>query len=251
MIGVAWGDVDAGVHVDRETGARLPSFRRPPGRLGGVGARWATSLPRDEIEFDVHSGGYQRWTEVFPTQPDRARPGRPVRTHGRLRQRLAGSGQGRLIHDPDTVSTAKTAKSGILGMSDERRVGVQPQSRRSRPRSRRRSMPGAVFIRLSLSCSSAAWGRAFTRVFVLMTQPVSIRTLRQSLRVPNWRLPAFTRRCAGTGITVRNADERGMSPKRVARVWVRCDGRVAPACVRLIATWPKVNAADRAHGLCR
>jgi uncharacterized protein YndB with AHSA1/START domain len=28
------------------------------------------SLPRDEIEFDVRSGGYQRWTEVFPAQPD-------------------------------------------------------------------------------------------------------------------------------------------------------------------------------------
>jgi uncharacterized protein YndB with AHSA1/START domain len=24
------------------------------------------SLPRDEIEFDVRPGGYQRWTEVFP-----------------------------------------------------------------------------------------------------------------------------------------------------------------------------------------
>jgi uncharacterized protein YndB with AHSA1/START domain len=28
------------------------------------------SLPRDEIEFDVRPGGYQRWTEVFPAQPD-------------------------------------------------------------------------------------------------------------------------------------------------------------------------------------
>jgi len=27
------------------------------------------SLPRDEIEFDVRPGGYQRWTEVFPAQP--------------------------------------------------------------------------------------------------------------------------------------------------------------------------------------
>ena len=28
------------------------------------------ALPRDEIEFDVRSGGYQRWTEVFPANPD-------------------------------------------------------------------------------------------------------------------------------------------------------------------------------------
>jgi uncharacterized protein YndB with AHSA1/START domain len=28
------------------------------------------SLPRDEIEFDVRPGGYQRWTEVFAAEPD-------------------------------------------------------------------------------------------------------------------------------------------------------------------------------------
>ena len=27
------------------------------------------SLPRDEIEFDVRPGGYQRWTEMFPADP--------------------------------------------------------------------------------------------------------------------------------------------------------------------------------------
>ncbi|MCX5116445.1 SRPBCC domain-containing protein [Micromonospora sp. NBC_00362] len=27
------------------------------------------SLPREEMDFDVRPGGYQRWTEVFPTQP--------------------------------------------------------------------------------------------------------------------------------------------------------------------------------------
>jgi len=27
------------------------------------------SLPRDEIEFDVRPGGYQRWSEVFPAEP--------------------------------------------------------------------------------------------------------------------------------------------------------------------------------------
>jgi uncharacterized protein YndB with AHSA1/START domain len=28
------------------------------------------SLPRDQIQFDVRPGGHQRWTEVFPAQPD-------------------------------------------------------------------------------------------------------------------------------------------------------------------------------------
>jgi len=28
------------------------------------------SLPRDEIEFDVRPGGFQRWTEVAVTEPD-------------------------------------------------------------------------------------------------------------------------------------------------------------------------------------
>jgi uncharacterized protein YndB with AHSA1/START domain len=28
------------------------------------------SLPRDEMEFDVRPGGYQRWTEVFVAEPD-------------------------------------------------------------------------------------------------------------------------------------------------------------------------------------
>jgi uncharacterized protein YndB with AHSA1/START domain len=27
------------------------------------------SLPRDEMEFDVRPGGYQRWTEIFPAAP--------------------------------------------------------------------------------------------------------------------------------------------------------------------------------------
>lgn len=27
-------------------------------------------LPREEMDFDVRPGGYQRWTEIFPAQPD-------------------------------------------------------------------------------------------------------------------------------------------------------------------------------------
>jgi uncharacterized protein YndB with AHSA1/START domain len=35
------------------------------------------SLPRDEVEFDVRSGGYLRWSEVFPAEPG-------IWTHGRI-----------------------------------------------------------------------------------------------------------------------------------------------------------------------
>jgi uncharacterized protein YndB with AHSA1/START domain len=27
-------------------------------------------IPRDEMEFDIRPGGYQRWTEIFPADPD-------------------------------------------------------------------------------------------------------------------------------------------------------------------------------------
>jgi uncharacterized protein YndB with AHSA1/START domain len=27
------------------------------------------SVPRDQVEFDVRSGGYQEWSEVFPAEP--------------------------------------------------------------------------------------------------------------------------------------------------------------------------------------
>jgi|ERR1700722_7196709 len=44
-------------------------------------AKWwgpfGNSLPRDEIEFDVRPGGYQKWSEVFPDEPE-------VWTHGRI-----------------------------------------------------------------------------------------------------------------------------------------------------------------------
>ena len=44
-------------------------------------AKWwgpfGNSLPRDEIEFDVRPGGYQKWSEVFPDEPE-------IWTHGRI-----------------------------------------------------------------------------------------------------------------------------------------------------------------------
>jgi uncharacterized protein YndB with AHSA1/START domain len=30
---------------------------------------FGNSLPRDEVEFDVRAGGYQRWSEFFPDRP--------------------------------------------------------------------------------------------------------------------------------------------------------------------------------------
>jgi len=33
-------------------------------------------LPLDQVEFDVRSGGYLRWTELFPAQPDTWTKGR-------------------------------------------------------------------------------------------------------------------------------------------------------------------------------
>jgi uncharacterized protein YndB with AHSA1/START domain len=41
-----------------------------PDHLAAWWGPTGNSLPRDEIEFDIRPGGYQRWTEVFPAQPD-------------------------------------------------------------------------------------------------------------------------------------------------------------------------------------
>jgi uncharacterized protein YndB with AHSA1/START domain len=38
---------------------------------------FGNSLPRDEIEFDVRPGGYQRWSETFPDEPG-------IWTYGRI-----------------------------------------------------------------------------------------------------------------------------------------------------------------------
>jgi uncharacterized protein YndB with AHSA1/START domain len=41
-----------------------------PDQLAAWWGPIGNSLPRDEIEFDVRPGGYQRWTEVFAAEPD-------------------------------------------------------------------------------------------------------------------------------------------------------------------------------------
>ena len=40
-----------------------------PDQLAAWWGPVGNSLPRDEIEFDVRPGGFQRWTEVFPADP--------------------------------------------------------------------------------------------------------------------------------------------------------------------------------------
>lgn len=40
-----------------------------PDQLAAWWGPVGNSLPRDEIEFDVRPGGYQRWTEVFAADP--------------------------------------------------------------------------------------------------------------------------------------------------------------------------------------
>lgn len=55
--------------LDAPRGLAFQAFTDPD-RL----ARWwgpsGNTLPRDEIEFDVRPGGFQRWTEVSVDQPD-------------------------------------------------------------------------------------------------------------------------------------------------------------------------------------
>ncbi len=41
-----------------------------PDQLGAWWGPIGSSLPREEIEFDVRPGGYQRWTEVNAAAPD-------------------------------------------------------------------------------------------------------------------------------------------------------------------------------------
>lgn len=41
-----------------------------PAQLAAWWGPAGNSLPRDEIEFDVRTGGYQRWTEVNLAEPD-------------------------------------------------------------------------------------------------------------------------------------------------------------------------------------
>jgi len=41
-----------------------------PDQLAAWWGPIGNSLPRDEIEFDVRPGGYQRWTEVFAAEPE-------------------------------------------------------------------------------------------------------------------------------------------------------------------------------------
>ncbi len=54
----------ASTYVDLTTTPWRVAKRANPGPRSG------TTLPRDEIEFDVRPGGFQRWTEVSAAQPE-------------------------------------------------------------------------------------------------------------------------------------------------------------------------------------
>jgi uncharacterized protein YndB with AHSA1/START domain len=77
-------------------------------------AQWwgpvGNSLPRDEIEFDVRPGGFQRWTEVFPADPGR-------RTH--IHVDLTDVAEGELL-------------DGIMHVTGQLHEGVEPFETRIR-----------------------------------------------------------------------------------------------------------------------
>ena len=49
--------------------ARLYQSFIDPDRFATWWGPLGNALPRDEMDFDVRSGGHQRWTEVFPSDP--------------------------------------------------------------------------------------------------------------------------------------------------------------------------------------
>jgi uncharacterized protein YndB with AHSA1/START domain len=57
--------------------ARLYQAFTDPDHFAAWWGPIGNSLPRDEIEFDVRPGGYQRWTEVFAADPQ-------IRVHIRI-----------------------------------------------------------------------------------------------------------------------------------------------------------------------
>jgi uncharacterized protein YndB with AHSA1/START domain len=57
--------------------ARVYQAFTDPDHFAAWWGPFGNSLPRDEVEFDVRPGGYQKWTEVFPDNPD-------IGTHGRI-----------------------------------------------------------------------------------------------------------------------------------------------------------------------
>jgi uncharacterized protein YndB with AHSA1/START domain len=57
--------------------ARVYAAFTDPDQFAAWWGPFGNSLPRDEVEFDVRPGGYLRWSEVFPAEPD-------IWTHGRI-----------------------------------------------------------------------------------------------------------------------------------------------------------------------
>lgn len=57
--------------------ARVYQAFTDPDHFAAWWGPFGNSLPRDEVEFDVRPGGYQKWSEVFPDEPE-------IWTHGRI-----------------------------------------------------------------------------------------------------------------------------------------------------------------------
>jgi uncharacterized protein YndB with AHSA1/START domain len=57
--------------------ARVYQAFTDPDHFAAWWGPFGNSLPRDEVEFDVRPGGYQKWSEFFPDEPE-------IWTHGRI-----------------------------------------------------------------------------------------------------------------------------------------------------------------------
>jgi uncharacterized protein YndB with AHSA1/START domain len=106
------------------------------------------SLPRDEMEFDVRPGGYQRWTEVFPAQPG-------VRVH---------------IHIDLTDVVDGELLAGVIHVTGRLPEGFEPFETRFRVEFHDET-GGRTRLKVSqwlsehlASPSEAGWGEAFTKL---------------------------------------------------------------------------------------
>ena len=79
------------------------------------------------------------------------------------------------------------------------------------------------------------------------TQPVSIRTLKRSLRVLSWLSPLFMRRSAALAITVPNDADRLASRAVHTRQRVRARGAMGLTPAALVVAWRTSNAVARVH----
>ena len=110
------------------------------------------SLPRDEVEFDVRPGGYQRWSEVFPGEPG-------IWTHGRID--LTDVVDGELL-------------DGVMRITGHLPGGFEPFETRMRvefydePDGRTRLEIMQWLPEQYVSPSTGGWGEALTKLDALL-----------------------------------------------------------------------------------